>query len=61
MMRIDGSYNNQVANPYSARMAPALNPRQQGVIAWSLGQDQSLRHERRSGDRMHGNRTNPTT
>jgi prepilin-type N-terminal cleavage/methylation domain-containing protein len=34
---IDGTYDNQVANPYSSNAGP--NPLQAGVIAWSLGSD----------------------
>ena len=36
-VRIDGDYNNQVANPYSANAG--ADPLQLGVIAWSLGAD----------------------
>jgi prepilin-type N-terminal cleavage/methylation domain-containing protein len=38
-IRIDGDYNNQVANPYSANAG--ATPLQIGVIAWSLGLDQA--------------------
>jgi prepilin-type N-terminal cleavage/methylation domain-containing protein len=34
---IDGSYDNQIANPYTAGAGPARVS--QGVIAWSLGKD----------------------
>jgi prepilin-type N-terminal cleavage/methylation domain-containing protein len=37
--RIDGDYNNQVANPYTANAG--ATPLQIGVIAWSLGADGS--------------------
>ena len=39
VVRIDGDYNNQVANPYTANAGatPICNI---GVIAWSLGADQ---------------------
>ena len=37
-VRIDGDYNNQAANPYTANAG--ANPLQLGVIAWSLGKDQ---------------------
>ena len=37
-VRIDGDYNNQVANPYSANAGATPNL-QIGVIAWSLGAD----------------------
>ena len=38
VVRIDGDYNNQVANPYSANAGATPNL-QIGVIAWSLGSD----------------------
>jgi type II secretory pathway pseudopilin PulG len=38
VIRIDGDYNNQVANPYTANAG--ANPLQLGVIALSLGSDQ---------------------
>jgi prepilin-type N-terminal cleavage/methylation domain-containing protein len=38
VIRIDGDYNNQVANPYTANAG--ANPLQLGVIALSLGMDQ---------------------
>jgi prepilin-type N-terminal cleavage/methylation domain-containing protein len=39
VIRIDGDYNNQVLNPYTANAG--ATPLQLGVIALSLGQDQS--------------------
>jgi prepilin-type N-terminal cleavage/methylation domain-containing protein len=39
VIRIDGDYNNQVPNPYTANAG--ANPLQLGVIALSLGSDQS--------------------
>jgi prepilin-type N-terminal cleavage/methylation domain-containing protein len=39
VIRIDGDYNNQVANPYTANAG--ANPLSIGVIALSLGADQS--------------------
>jgi type II secretory pathway pseudopilin PulG len=39
VIRIDGDYNNQVTNPYGANAG--ANPLQLGVIALSLGSDQS--------------------
>jgi len=39
---IDGSYDNQVANPYGNNNGAGPSPLQQGVIAWSLGKDQTL-------------------
>jgi prepilin-type N-terminal cleavage/methylation domain-containing protein len=47
--RIDGDYNNQVANPYSANAGATPNL-QIGVIAWSLGLDQTGG----SGDKIAG-------
>jgi hypothetical protein len=38
---IDTSYDNQMTNPYGANGA-GPNPLQQGVIAWSFGQDGCL-------------------
>ena len=40
VIRIDGDYNNQVANPYSSNAGATPNL-QIGVIAWSLGLDQA--------------------
>jgi prepilin-type N-terminal cleavage/methylation domain-containing protein len=40
VVRIDGDYNNQVANPYSSNAGATPNL-QLGVIAWSLGLDQT--------------------
>ena len=40
VIRIDGDYNNQVANPYTANAGATPNL-QIGVIAWSLGKDQT--------------------
>jgi prepilin-type N-terminal cleavage/methylation domain-containing protein len=42
VIRIDGDYNNQVANPYGATGGAGSDPLAQGVIAWSLGKDQTL-------------------
>ena len=39
-VRIDGDYNNQVANPYTANAGATPNL-QLGVIAWSVGADAS--------------------
>ena len=36
---IDGNYDNQIANPYSANAGS--DPLRQGVIVWSLGTDQA--------------------
>jgi prepilin-type N-terminal cleavage/methylation domain-containing protein len=41
-VRIDGDYNNQVTNPYGATGGAGSDPLAQGVIAWSLGKDQTL-------------------
>jgi prepilin-type N-terminal cleavage/methylation domain-containing protein len=40
VIRIDGDYTNQVANPYSANAGATPNL-QLGVIGWSLGPDQA--------------------
>lgn len=40
LVRIDGDYNNQVANPYTANAGATPNL-QLGVIAWSVGTDAS--------------------
>jgi prepilin-type N-terminal cleavage/methylation domain-containing protein len=37
-VRIDGTYDNQIANPYTSNAGPTPNL-QAGVIAWSLGSD----------------------
>jgi hypothetical protein len=37
VIKIDGDYNNQLANPYSLNAGPATL--QIGVIAWSFGKD----------------------
>ena len=39
IVRIDGDYNNQLTNPYTANAG--ATPLQSGVIAWSLGLDGS--------------------
>jgi hypothetical protein len=39
VVRIDGEYNNQITNPYSTNAG--ANPLQLGVVALSLGSDQS--------------------
>jgi len=39
VVRIDGGYNNQVANPYTADTGAGADPLNQGVIAWSAGSD----------------------
>ena len=39
VVRIDGGYNNQVANPYTADTGAGPDPLNQGVIAWSAGSD----------------------
>ena len=40
VVRVDGDYNNQVVNPYSANAGATPNLAV-GVIAWSLGPDQA--------------------
>jgi prepilin-type N-terminal cleavage/methylation domain-containing protein len=39
-LRIDGNYNNQLANPYTADSGAGPSPLAIGVIAWSAGKDQ---------------------
>ena len=52
LIEIDGGYNNAVANPYTANAgAPNLSI---GVIAWSLGKDQSGATTAASGDKNTG-------
>ena len=45
MIRIDGDYDNQVANPYTANAGAGTTAI--GVIAWSLGADASWWFKRR--------------
>jgi prepilin-type N-terminal cleavage/methylation domain-containing protein len=40
-LRIDGNYNNQLANPYTADSGAGPSPLNIGAIGWSLGKDQS--------------------
>src|SRR4029077_6174153 len=44
VVRIDGDYNNQVANPYGAQTVGGAgsDPIASGVVAWSRGSDQAL-------------------
>jgi len=39
VIRIDGDYNNQLPNPYTADTGAGPGTLTQGVIAWSLGKD----------------------
>src|SRR6266576_817125 len=39
VIRIDGDYNNQVANPYATDTGAGAGTLNQGVIAWSAGSD----------------------
>jgi prepilin-type N-terminal cleavage/methylation domain-containing protein len=41
-VRLDGEYNNQLTNPYVADTGAGPSPLNIGVIAWSLGADQTL-------------------
>ena len=38
---IDGTYDNQIANPYGNNTGAGADPVRQGVIAWSYGKDQT--------------------
>ena len=42
VVRIDGDYNNSLINPYGNNQGAGASPLTIGVIAWSLGQDQTL-------------------
>jgi prepilin-type N-terminal cleavage/methylation domain-containing protein len=61
-VRIDGSYDNSVANPYGAQNVGGAgsDPIQAGVVAWSRGSDQALgtRISGITGDNIY---RNPTT
>ena len=52
-MEIDGSYNNAVANPYTANAGATPNL-STGVIAWSLGVDQAGATATAAGDKNIG-------
>ncbi|MFZ1218311.1 MAG: type II secretion system protein [Chthoniobacterales bacterium] len=39
---IDGTYDNQIANPYGSAGGAGSDPIRSGVIAWSLGKDTKL-------------------
>src|SRR5437588_10439207 len=52
LVEIDGNYDNQIANPYTAN-AGATNL-QIGVIAWSLGKDKAGATAAASGDQETG-------
>jgi prepilin-type N-terminal cleavage/methylation domain-containing protein len=39
---IDGTYDNQIANPYGNNNGAGTDPLNQGVIVWSLGKDAKL-------------------
>ena len=56
-VRVDGSYDNSVPNPYGAQTAggAGLDPLPSGVIGWSRGKDQTLGT---NGDNVY---RNPTT
>ena len=41
-VRIDGNYDNQLANPYTADTGAGPATLRIGAIAWSLGKDQAL-------------------
>lgn len=52
LVEIDGNYDNQVANPYTANAGPT--PLAAGVIAWSLGGDQAGATIVQAGDKNTG-------
>ena len=39
---IDGTYDNQIANPYGNNNGAGADPVREGVIAWSYGKDKKL-------------------
>jgi type II secretory pathway pseudopilin PulG len=53
LMEIDGNYDNQIANPYTANAGATPNL-YIGVIAWSLGKDQAGATGPASGDKNTG-------
>src|SRR5439155_15741271 len=53
LVEIDGNYDNQIANPYTAN-AGATPHLQIGVIAWSLGKDKAGATAAASGDKKTG-------
>jgi prepilin-type N-terminal cleavage/methylation domain-containing protein len=52
LVEIDGNYDNQVANPYTANAGPTTLAT--GVIAWSLGSDQAGATTAGAGDKNTG-------
>ena len=52
LVEIDGNYDNQIANPYTANAG--ATPLQIGVIAWSLGKDKAGATAAASGDKKTG-------
>jgi len=52
LVEIDGNYDNQIANPYTANAG--ATPLQIGVIAWSLGKDKAGATAAASGDKNTG-------
>jgi prepilin-type N-terminal cleavage/methylation domain-containing protein len=53
LIEIDGDYEGKVANPYTAH-AGSTPDLQTGVIAWSLGKDQSGATTAAAGDKQNG-------
>jgi prepilin-type N-terminal cleavage/methylation domain-containing protein len=51
---IDGNYDNQIANPYTADTGAGPGTLNIGVIAWSLGKDQAGATAAASGDKNTG-------
>jgi prepilin-type N-terminal cleavage/methylation domain-containing protein len=52
LVEIDGNYDNQIANPYTANAG--ATPLHIGVIAWSLGKDKAGATAAASGDKNTG-------
>ena len=52
LVEIDGDYDNQIANPYTANAG--ATPLRIGVIAWSLGKDKAGATAAASGDKKTG-------
>jgi hypothetical protein len=49
-IRIDGTYDNQIANPYSSSANAGPTTLSLGAIAWSFGKDQQQDSDVKAGD-----------